>query len=67
MLSIHMPLEFEGKTLEIEGRLKVRELLKKLSLSSEGYLVIVNGNLVAEDGIISEGDNVKIIRVVSGG
>ena len=47
--------------------MKVRELLKKLSLSSEGYLVIVNGNLVAEDEIISEGDNVKIIRVVSGG
>lgn len=67
MLSIVMPVEIDGKKIEIEKPLKVQELLKKLSLNSEGHLVVVDGRLVTEDEIISNAESVKIIRVVSGG
>ncbi len=67
MLSIVMPVEIDGKKIEIEKPLKVQELLKKLSLNSEGHLVVVDGRLVTEDEIVSNAESVKIIRVVSGG
>lgn len=67
MLSIVMPIEFDGKKIEIERPLRVRELFKKLSLNAESYLVVVNDGLAADDETISNDDNVKIIRVVSGG
>ena len=67
MVSILMLFEFEGKKVEIERPIKVKELLKKLSLSGESHLVVVNGNLLTEDDIVRNGDNVRIIKVVSGG
>ncbi|MCX7856491.1 MAG: MoaD/ThiS family protein [Deltaproteobacteria bacterium] len=62
-----MPLEFDGKKMDIEKPLRIRQLLKKLSLNPEDYIVVVNDTLVTDDEIVKNEDNVKIIRVVSGG
>lgn len=43
------------------------KLLEQLSLSRETHLVVVNKKLVTEDHKIDRDDEVKLIRVVSGG
>lgn len=62
-----MPLILEGKKFEIGKRERVRDLLKRLNLNPEAYLVVRNGSLVTEDEIVSDEDEIKLIRVVSGG
>ncbi len=43
------------------------KLLEQLSLSRETHLVVVNSKLVTEDHKIEKDDEVKLVRVVSGG
>jgi len=45
----------------------VGELLKKLGLLVEEYIVVVNGRVVTEDYVLRDGDEVKLYPVVSGG
>jgi len=45
----------------------VSKLLEQLSLSKETHLVIVNDRLVTEDYRLGIDDEIKLIRVVSGG
>lgn len=67
MISIVMPVDLDGRKIELEKPLTARKLLRKLSLSPESYLVVVNERLAADDEILNNEDEVKIIRVVSGG
>jgi sulfur carrier protein ThiS len=62
-----MKVELEGKAYEIEKSMDVSRLLQHFSLSRETHLVIVNDRLVTEDHRIGKDDQVKLIRVVSGG
>jgi sulfur carrier protein ThiS len=64
---IAMKVEFDGTVTEVEKRLTVRALLDTLSLSKESHLVLANGTLVTEDQMLSRDDQVRIIRVISGG
>ena len=45
----------------------VKEMLKALKLNHTAVLVVKNGQLVTEDAILKEGDEVKILSVISGG
>ncbi len=62
-----MKVELEGKTYEFEKSMDVARLLQHLSVSRETHLVIVNDRLVTEDYRLTRDDQVKLIRVVSGG
>ncbi len=44
-----------------------RDTLKKLNIDLESVLIIVNGKLVTDDAILREGDEIKLVAVVSGG
>lgn len=52
---------------EFEKSMDVTRLLQHLSVSRETHLVIVNDRLVTEDYRLTRDDQVKLIRVVSGG
>lgn len=52
---------------EVERRITVQRLLEMFSLSREAHLVIANDVLVTEDQMLERDDQVKIIRVISGG
>jgi thiamine biosynthesis protein ThiS len=52
---------------EFDREMIVRRLLEKLSIVPEGVVVAVNGELVTADTTIRVGDEVDIIRAVSGG
>ncbi|MBI4739763.1 MoaD/ThiS family protein [Candidatus Woesearchaeota archaeon] len=43
------------------------ELLLFLKQNPESVILVKNGEVVAEDELFSDGDNVKILSVVSGG
>lgn len=62
-----MKVEFDGKVHDFERRMSVARLLETLSLSREAHLVVSNGTLLTEDCAIGPDDDVKIIRVISGG
>ena len=62
-----MHVEWEGKVLEVEKRLTVKALLDQLFLSREAHLVMANGTMVTEDQMLGRDDQIRIIRVISGG
>ncbi|OPY68158.1 MAG: hypothetical protein A4E57_01900 [Syntrophorhabdaceae bacterium PtaU1.Bin034] len=62
-----MKVEWDGKVHEVERRITVQRLLEMFSLSREAHLVIANDVLVTEDQMLERDDQVKIIRVISGG
>jgi sulfur carrier protein ThiS len=62
-----MKVEWENKVYEFEKPMFVSKLLEEFSLSREAHLVIANGSLITEDCKLGADDNVKLIRVISGG
>ncbi len=62
-----MQVEWEGKVHQVDKRITVQRLLETFSLSREAHLVTANGTLVTEDHMLERDDQVKIIRVISGG
>lgn len=63
-----MKVEWEGKVHEVDNkRVSVGKLLTLFSLSREAHLVVANGTLVTEDHVLGSADDVRIIRVISGG
>jgi len=48
-------------------RIKVRELLEKIGLLSNEYVVVKNGQVVSEEEIVNDDDEIVLYPVVSGG
>ncbi len=58
----------ENRELEVQKlRIRIRDLLKELGLSREEVVVLRNGRVVLEDEIVQDGDNIEVLRAVSGG
>lgn len=64
---IAMNVNWEGKEYIFEKPMLVSRLLEELEVNVEGHLVVANNRLVTEDHKLGADDNVKVIRVVSGG
>jgi sulfur carrier protein ThiS len=62
-----MNVHWEGKEYVFEKPILVSRLLEELSISKEGHLVVANNRLVTEDHRLAPDDDVRVIRVVSGG
>ncbi len=67
-----MKIKFKGKEekelkeIETEAR-NIKELLERKDINPVTHVVSLNGEIVTEDEELSEGDEVKIQKVVSGG
>ena len=57
----------DGRHLEAEPGVRASDLLKLAGMNSESGVVLVNGRPVTEDYRIREGDEVTVVRVLSGG
>ena len=55
------------KEYQLEGTHTVKQVFKKLGLSPEAHLAVKEGELLTENDVIKEGDEIKIISVISGG
>lgn len=52
---------------EFDCEMTVRRLLEVMDVVPEGVVVAINGELVTTDSTIRVGDEVEIIRAISGG
>ncbi len=60
--------KLNGEVVELRvGKIKVKELLLKLGLSTEEYVVVKSGQVITEEDYISDEDFVVLYPVVSGG
>lgn len=62
-----MAVDWNGTKHELTKPLLVSKLLERFGLSRESHLVVVNGRLATEDLRVERTDEVRIIRVISGG
>ncbi|MBA4417867.1 MAG: hypothetical protein C0392_08155 [Syntrophus sp. (in: bacteria)] len=62
-----MKVEWNGTVYEFDKSMTVLRLLERLSVNRESHLVVVNNKLVTEDSRLEKDDEVKLIRVISGG
>lgn len=60
---------FNDKTynIEVEGKIRGKDILDKLGLNYEEYLLIVNGKLTPVKEEIKDKSKVEILPVISGG
>lgn len=52
---------------EIKDGMTIRKALQKLNIEPDSVLATRNGELLTDDEIIKEGDEIKLIPVISGG
>ncbi|MFQ5887683.1 MAG: MoaD/ThiS family protein [Candidatus Hydrothermarchaeales archaeon] len=63
-----MKVKVNGKEVELSDReATINGLLKLIEVNREAVLVAVNGEISIEEARLSEGDEVRLISVVSGG
>jgi sulfur carrier protein len=56
------------KELQLDEKsIQVKQAFKLLDLSPEAHLVVRNGVLLNENDYLSDGDEVKVVPVISGG
>jgi sulfur carrier protein ThiS len=52
---------------EVKHGMTIRKALQKLSIEPDSVLATRSGELLTDDEIIKEGDEIKLIPVISGG
>lgn len=62
-----MKVKLNRKEIDVEGRMRAGDLLKKMDLLPETVLVARNGEVITEDEMLDADDRVEIIRAISGG
>jgi sulfur carrier protein ThiS len=61
-------LTLRKKEYQLEGKsIQVKQALADLKLSPESYLLVRNGDLLNENDFLKDGDEIKIVAVISGG
>lgn len=62
-----MKLTYRDKEWDLKGGLTARAAIEKVGLDPEAVLVVRNDKLITDDTVLQEGDEVKLIAVISGG
>lgn len=55
------------REVELEGRPRVRELVKALGYREEEAVVVRGGTVLTEDEALADGDEVEVYEAISGG
>ena len=66
-INVFIDRENKSSILELAGNSIVSDLLAKLNLNPVTVIVSRNNGLVLEDEKLNDGDDVKILSVISGG
>jgi len=62
-----MKLTYRDKSWDLKGGLTARAAIEKVGLDPEAVLVVRNDRLITDDTVLEEGDEVRLIAVISGG
>jgi len=60
-------MTLRDQVLEVRAGMTVRDALRHVGLLPESVLATRKGELITEDEILREGDEVKLVAVISGG
>jgi sulfur carrier protein ThiS len=60
-------MTLRDKVFEVRAGMTVRDALRHVGLLPESVLATRKGELITEDEILREGDEVKLVAVISGG
>ena len=58
---------FDEKVMEFSGNISVGEICKKLEITENPLILLVNSKHVELDYILSDGDTISIFPLVGGG
>ncbi len=65
-MSIRLMLRKQEFKLE-EKSIQVKQVFRQLNLSPEAHLLVRNGELLNENDWLRDGEEIKIVPVISGG
>jgi sulfur carrier protein len=65
--SFMVKIILRNQEFEVRPGMTLLDALKKNNILPEGVLCTRNGELIAEDEIVRDGDIIKLIAVISGG
>ncbi len=60
-------LTLRGKRWEFRAGMTVRDAIVKAGISPESVLPVRDGKLITDDTIVSPGDEIRLVSVISGG
>ncbi|WP_322800774.1 MoaD/ThiS family protein [Thermoflexus sp.] len=60
-------LIYRNQVFEVPAGLTVREAMKQVGLNPEITLAVREGKLLHENTVLQDGDEIKLIAVISGG
>ncbi len=60
-------LIYRGKEYTLPPGMTLRDALKKIGLSPESVLAVLDGQLVTDDVVLKDGQTLKLVAVISGG
>jgi len=62
-----MKIIYRDQEWELDGRRRVRDVIKEVGLVPQTVLAIRDGKLLTEDVMLDKDDEIKLIAVISGG
>ena len=60
-------LKFRDQEWTLEGKYTVRQAVEKVGLQPQAVLAVRDGKLLTGDTRLNDGDEIKLVGVISGG
>lgn len=60
-------LKYRKQEWELEGTFTVRQAIERVGLNPEAILAVRDGELITEDTRLNDGDEIRLVAVISGG
>ena len=60
-------LKYRKQEWELEGKFTVRQAIEVVGLNPEAVLAVRDGELITEDTRLDDGDEIRLVAVISGG
>jgi sulfur carrier protein ThiS len=60
-------LIYRGKDYLLPAGMTLRDALKKIGVSSEAVLGVLNGQLITDDAFLQADTTIRLVAVISGG
>ncbi len=62
-----MKITYRDEEWELEGRMRVRDAIKKVGMIPQTVLALRDGKLLTGDVMLEKDDEIKLVAVISGG
>jgi sulfur carrier protein ThiS len=60
-------LKYRKQEWELDGKYTLRKAIEQVGLNPEAVLAVRDGELITEDTRLRDGDEVRLVAVISGG